>query len=162
MSKELWKLKSENHKRRILLSDSTRWAATLAHPSTALTQRGLSFQIFESRLNCILTQCMFGQPKLVSKNRFYVTNSIQRSSERENPVRSSYEKTATKSAINCQSKPSLQSSAIESKHNHFNFGAPQFPGTSCMQLSSLCLPRHDVSLYIHTIVEYSFQPQYLF
>jgi hypothetical protein len=35
--------------------------------------------------------------------------------------------TASKSAINSQSKASLQSPAIESKHNHLEFSAPQFP-----------------------------------
>jgi len=140
VSKELWKVKSENLKRLILLSDSARWPATPAHPCTALTQRGPSSHIFESRLNCILTKCMFGLPKLVSENRLCGPNSIERSPERENLESSSYEKIATKSAINCQSKASLQSSAIESKHNLFNFGAPQFPGTACMQPSFLCLP----------------------
>jgi len=140
LSKELWKLNSENLKRLILLSNSARWPATPTHPCTALTQRGLSSQIFESRLNCILTECMFGQPKLVSENRLWGPYSIERSSERENLESSRYEKTATKSAINCQSKASLQSSGIESKHNHFNFSAPQFPGTTCMQPSFLCPP----------------------
>jgi len=144
--KELWKLKSENLKRLILLSHSTRWLASPALPCTALPQRGLCSQIFESRLNCILTKCMFGPPKLVSENRLCGPNSIKRSSERENLESSSYEKTATKSAINCQSQASLQSSAIESKHNYFYFGAPQFPGTACMQPSFCCPPWHDVSL----------------
>jgi len=105
---------------------------------------------------------MFGPPKLVSENRLCGPYSIERSSERENLESSSYEKTATKSAINCQSKASLQFSAIESKHNHFNFSAPQFPGTTCMQPWFLCPPWHDVPLYIHTIVEYCFQPHYWF
>jgi hypothetical protein len=134
----LWKLKSENLKRLILLSDSARWPATPAHPCTALTQRGQSSQIFESRLNCILTKCMFGPPKLIFVNTLCGPISIERRSERENLESSSYEKTATKSAINCQSKVSLQSFAIESKQNHFNFGAPQFPETACIQLSFLC------------------------
>jgi hypothetical protein len=113
---------------------------TSAHPCTALTQRVLCSQIFESRLNSIRTRCMFGLPKLVSENRFCGPKSIERSSERENRVCSSYGKTATKSAINCQSRVSLQSSAIGSKHNHFNFGAPQFPRTACIQPSFHCLP----------------------
>ena len=71
---------------------------------------------------------MFGPPQLVFENRLCQLKSIERSSERENHESSSYEKTATKSAINCQSKASLQSSAIESKDNHFNFGTHQFPG----------------------------------
>ena len=66
------------------------------------------------------------------------------------------------SAINCQSKPSLQSSAIEFKHNYFNFSAPEFPRTAHMQLSFLCPPWHEISLYIYTIVEYSFLPHYGF
>jgi len=105
---------------------------------------------------------MFGPPKLVSENWLRGQNSIERSSERENLESSCYEKTATKSAINCQSKASLQFSAIESKHNHFNFGVPQFHGTACMQSSFLCPSRQDVSQYIHSIVAYSFQHRYLF
>jgi hypothetical protein len=155
-------LKSENLKRLILLSVFARWPATPAHPCTALTQRGLRSQIVELRHTCILTKCMFRLPKSRSKNRLCEPKSIGRTSEREKCQCSSYKKTATKSAINCQSKASLQSSAIESKHNYFNFGVPQFPGTACMQPTFLCLPWHDVSLYIHTIVEYSFQPQYVF
>ena len=100
----------------------------------------VSCQIFESRLNCFLTKCMFGPPKLVSENGLCGPNSIERSSEREYLESSSYEKTATKSAINCQSKASLQSSAIASKHNHFNFGAPQLHQTAFMQPSFLCPP----------------------
>ena len=90
LAKELWKLKSENLKRLILLSDSARWPATHAHPCTTLSQRGLSSQIFESRLNCILTECMFGPPKLVCENRLCGPNSIEKSSERENPESSRY------------------------------------------------------------------------
>jgi hypothetical protein len=149
-------LQSENLKRLILLSDSARWPATPVHPCTALTQWGQSSQIFESRHNCILTNCMFGPPELVFEKGLCGPKSIERHSERDNLESSSYEKTATNSAINCQSKASLQSSAVESKYNHFNFGAPQFPGTACMQLLFLCLLWHDVLLYIHTIVEYSF------
>jgi len=63
----------------------------------------------------------------------YVDRIPLRVAPRDNLESSSYEKTATNSAINCQSKPSLQSSAIESKHNNFNFGAPQFPGIAYMQ-----------------------------
>ena len=133
-------VKSEDLKRQILLSDSARWPATPTHPCTALTQRSLSSHIFESRLNCILTQCMFGPQKLVSENRLCGPNSLERISVRENLQSLSYEKTAAKSAINCQSKASLQSSAIESKHNHFSFGAPQVPGTACMQPSFVCPP----------------------
>jgi len=147
ISKELWKHKSENLKRLILLSDSARWPATPTNPCTALTQKGLSSPIFESRLNCILTQWMFVQAKLISENRLCQPKSIKRSSNREHLETSSYEKTATNSAIHCQSNASLQSSAIQSKHNHFNFGAPQFPGTACMQPLFLCPPRHEVSLY---------------
>jgi hypothetical protein len=83
---------------------------------------------------------MFGPPKLVFDNRLSGQNSIERSFERENFESSSYEKIAMQSVINCQSKASMQSSAIESKHNHFNFGAPQFPGTACMQPSFLGPP----------------------
>jgi len=160
--RELWKLKSENLKWLILLSNSARWPATPTHQCTALTQTALSSQIFEPRLNGILTKCGFGRPKLVSEKRLCGLNSIETCSERVNVESLSYEKTVTKSATNCWSKPSLQSSAIESQHNHFNFGEPQFPGTACMQPSFLCLLWHDVSLYIHTILEYSFQPQLLF
>jgi hypothetical protein len=67
---------------------------------------------------------MFGPLKLVSENRLCEPISIKRSSERENLESSSYEKKATKSAINCQSKVSLQSTAMESKPNDLNFGAP--------------------------------------
>ena len=67
--KELWKVKSSNLKRLILLSDPARWPATPAHPCTALTHRGLSSQIFESRLYCVLNECMCGTPKLVSETR---------------------------------------------------------------------------------------------
>jgi hypothetical protein len=151
-----------NLKTLILLSDSARWPATPAHPCNTLTQRGLSSQIFESIFNCILKKSLFGPPKLLSENRFCGLNSIGRSSERENPGSSSYEKIATKSAINCQSKQSLQFSPIEPKYNYFNFGAPQFSGTACMEPSFLCPPWLNVSLYIHTIAEYSFQPQNLF
>ena len=65
-----------------------------------------------------------------------------------------------KSAINCQSKASLQSSAIESKHITIS---------TSVHLNSLELhacnhypsARRDMtSHYTHTIVEYSFQPQY--
>jgi hypothetical protein len=66
-----------------------RWPATPAHQCTTLTQRGLSYQIFESRLNCILTKCMFGLPKLVSENRLCGPNSIERTPERENLLSSS-------------------------------------------------------------------------
>ena len=67
-----------------------------------------------------------------------------------------------KSAISCQSKPRLQSSAIESKHNHFNFGAPQYPGTACMKQLFLSPQWDDVSLYIQTIEEHSFESEHLF
>ena len=137
LSKELWKLKSENLKRLILLSDSARWPATPAHPCTALTQRCLSCPIFNSRLNCILTKYMFGPPKLGFESRLAGLNSIERNSERENLECGSNKYTATKSAIHCQSKGSLQSPAIESQHNHFNFGVPQFPRTAWMQRSFL-------------------------
>jgi hypothetical protein len=136
----MWMLKSENLKRLILLHDSARWQTTPAHQCTTLTQRGLSSQIFESRLNCVLTKCMFRPPKLIPENRLCQLQSTQGSTKRDNLDSLSYEKTATKSAINCQSKASLQSSAIESKHNHFNFGAHQFPGTACQKPSFLCPP----------------------
>ena len=77
---------------------------------------------------------------------------------RENLESSSYEKAAMKNAIHSQSQASMQSSAIESKYNHFNCSAPEFPLTAWMPPSFLCPPRHDVSLYIHIIVEYSFNP----
>ena len=129
--------------------DSARWPATPAHPCTALTQRGLSSRSIESRFNCFLTKCMIGLPKLISENRLCEPNSIKKSSKIENLESSSYEKTAMKSAINCQSEASLQSSAIESKHNHLNFSAPQFPGTACVKSSLLCL-RWDWSLTTHS------------
>jgi len=63
--------------------------------------------------------------------------------------------------LTVKSQPSLQASAIQSDHNHLNFGAPQFPGAVCRQLSCLCQPWHDLSLWLHPIVEYSFQSQHL-
>jgi hypothetical protein len=92
-------LKSENLKRLILLSNSARWPATPAHPYTALTHSGLSSQIVESRLNSIMTKCMFGPANLVSQNRLCGPKSIVRSTKRNNLESLSYEKTATKSAI---------------------------------------------------------------
>jgi hypothetical protein len=102
---------------------------------------------------------MFGPAKILSKNRLCGPISIERISESENFESSSYAMTATKSAINCQSMQSLQSSGIESKHCYFNFGAPQFPRTASVQPWFLCPPWHDLPLYIHTTEEYSFQPQ---
>jgi len=112
-----------------------------AHPCTSLTQRFLSSQCLDSRLNCILTRCMYGLPRLVSENRLCEPDSIENCSKRENLESLSYEKTSTKSAINCQSMASVQSSAIKSKHHQLNFRAPQFPETACLQSSFLCPPR---------------------
>jgi len=137
-------------KRLILLSGLCKIAGNFpAHPCTSHTQRGLRSQSWDSRLNCILTQCMFGLPRLVSENRLCEPNSIETSSKRESLERWCSEQTARKSSINCQSKASLQSSAIESKHNHLNFGAPQFPGTACTQSSFLC-PPWDLRLTTHS------------
>jgi hypothetical protein len=158
----MWMFQSKNLRRLILLCDSARWQATSAYPCTALIQTGISLQIFKSRLNCILTKCIFRLPNLVSENKWCGPKSIERSSGRENLESTSYDNTATKSAMNCQRKATLQSSAIESKHNHFNSSALQFLATACMHPSFLCPPWHDVSLCIHSIVEYSFQSQYLF
>jgi len=69
-------LESENLKRQILLSDPTRWPATPAHPFTALTQRCLSSQFFECRLNSTLTKCVFRPPSLVSGNKLCEPISI--------------------------------------------------------------------------------------
>jgi len=157
-----WKLHRENLKGLILLSNFPRFLATPAHTSTALTQRGLTSQIFEFRLNYFLPKGMIGPLELLSKNRSCGQNSIEGYSKRENPERSSYANTAMKSAINCQRKPSLQSSTIEYEHYDFKVGAPQFSRIECMQPSFLCLPWDDVSQYIHPIVEYSFQPQPVF
>ena len=99
-------------------------AGNFRSPMNRTYSKGLSSQIFESRLTCILTKWMFWPPKLVSENRLYGPISIEGRSQKENLESSSYEKTAMKSAINCQSKESLQFSAIEFTHNHFNFGAP--------------------------------------
>jgi hypothetical protein len=162
VSNELWNLKSKNLKRLILLSNSGRWPATPTHPCSALTQRGISFQSFEWRHNCTLTKCILGPPKLISENRLCGLDSIKRSSERESLEHICYKQTAMNSAINSQSTPNLQSSAIQCNHSHVNFSAPQFPGTACMQQSFLCQPWYDVSLYIHPIVEYRFQPQLSF
>jgi len=71
--------------------------------------------------------CMFGPPKHGSDNRLCEPISIRCEVRRENLESSRSEKSALKSAINCQSIASLQSQAIESKHNHLNLGAPQFP-----------------------------------
>ena len=148
LSKKLWKLKSENLKRLILLSDSARWPATPTHPCTTLTQRGLSSQIFESRLNCILTKCMFGPPKLVSENRVSGPKSKQRCSEEENLQSSSLREDSYEesNSLSEYGEPAILSHWVQA-YNHFNFGAPQFPGTACMQPSFLCPPWYDVSLY---------------
>ena len=83
-------------------------------------------------LNANLTRfwltCMFWLPKLISEKRLCGPISIKSEcSKRENRESSRLEKTASKSAINCQSKVCLQSSAIGSKQNYLNFGPPQFP-----------------------------------
>jgi len=98
----------------ILLSDSAKWQATLTHPCTALTQRNLNSQIFESRTICVLNKCMIRAPKLISENKLHGPKSFERNCNRENVESSSYEETAMKSGINCQSKPSLQFSSIDS------------------------------------------------
>jgi len=70
----------------------------------------------------------------------------ERSSKRESLESSSEEKTTSKIAINCQSKVSLQSPANESYRNNLIFGAPQFPGTACIQSSFHCPLWDDISL----------------
>jgi len=85
----------------------------------------------------------------------------ERSMKRENLQSSSYQKTALKSAINYQSKASLQFPAIESQHNHINIGAPHFRGTAPKQ-SFLWLQWDIMWLCIDTIVIYGYQPQHWF
>jgi len=53
---------------------------------------------------------------------------------------SSEKMTTAKLAINCQREASLQSPANESYHNDLIIGAPQFPGTACMDAIIIPLP----------------------
>lgn len=159
LSKELWKLKSENLKRLILLSDSARWPATPAHPCTTLTQRGLSSPIFESRLNCILTNCMFGPPKLISENRLFEPKSIERALRerilKAQVMRRQLRRVQLTVRVRqaCNPQPWNPSITI-STSVHLN--SPEL--LACNYYSSA---RCDMtSHYTHTIVEYSFQPQY--
>jgi len=124
LSNEL-QLRSDNPKRPILFNNSARWPATPTHPCTTLSLRGLVSEWFEYRLNSIQTNCLFQLAKPVSENSIMQTGFHQQwSLKRQNHESSSYGMTASKSTINCQSKASFQSPAIESKHNHFKFSAP--------------------------------------
>jgi len=75
-----------------LFSDSARWPATSAHPCIALTQRGLSSPCIECRFNLILTNCMFGQPNLISENRLCEPISIKSEVRRERIVKAQVKK----------------------------------------------------------------------
>ena len=86
----------------------------------------------------------------------------ERSSMRETLESSSGDKRSSKIAISCQSNVSRQYPVNESYRNHSIFSAPRFPTTACIQSSFLCQRWDDVSLYIHTVIAYSFQSQHLF
>ena len=78
-------------------------------------------------LSRVWLTCMFRPPQLVAEIESCEPISIMSDGWKwENLECSLSEKTASKSAIYSQSKASLQSAAIQSKHNHLNLGAPQF------------------------------------
>jgi len=125
--KEL-ELHSDNLKRQILFSDSARWPAAATDPYTALTWWGLSSQWFEYRHHSILTKCIIWVTKTHIWKWIMWTNFDQeRSSKREKLESLSWEMPASRCAINFHSEASFKSTAIQPKHNHVNFGAPQFP-----------------------------------
>ena len=130
VSKDL-ELQSENLKRQNLFSKSARLPATPAYACTALTQTGLSSQCGECWLNSILTNWNVSAAKTRIWQYNMPTDFHQEWSSKTDNVESSLkENPAMKSAISCQSMVSeatFQSPAIESRHSHLNFGAPQLP-----------------------------------
>jgi len=135
----------------------------LAHACTVPTEKELRSQRIECWHNLILPKCILGP----QKRRIWIWIiwpyvHQQSSLKRHNVESSSEENMASKSAIKCQSITSWQSPAIKSKHNHLIFHTPQIPATACLHSSFLCPWCDDISLCIHTILAYHYQPQHAF
>jgi len=128
LCQKTFELQSVNVTTPILFIDTAWWPATPTYPCTVLAQWRQFSQCFECWRSSILTNLyVLASETRMWKKITWTEFDQKSSSKRENLESSCSQKTALKSAIHCQSKTGLQSPAIESKHSHLNFGAPEFP-----------------------------------